>query len=305
MVDPVREESLISLPVFPDFRPIELADREFVEDLLRREQPESSELNFANTYLWRRKYGFEIAGVRDGVAIRALDRSGGRFFLQPIGVSDAPDAAKEMLSADGADRLCRVQESKARELEEHGFHIESDRDNSDYVYLASDLISLPGRKYHRKRNHIAQFQARYGYEYRRVGPDLVQQCMELQETWCDIRDCFIPENRPLAEEHSIVMEALSLLEQLELTAGAVIIDAKVAAFAVGGELNRETMLIHFEKANPAYPGLYQVMNREFAADAAAGYRYINREQDLGDEGLRKSKQSYYPHHMVNKYVVTL
>ncbi len=238
--------------------------------------------------------------VDDWLIVRGRDKDGRVFLLPPIGANDPVAAAVEAVSFE---RLARVPERLAEELAQRGLQTLYDRDNSDYVYLADDLINLPGRKFHRKRNHLMRFREEFKYEYRRVTQDLIEGCRRLQETWCDVRDCFVPENASLAEEHEAVNEALTLLEPLKLTAGAVMIDGEVVAFAVGGELNHETFVVHFEKANPTYPGLYQVINREFAADAASGYKFINREQDLGQEGLRRAKESYFPHHLENKYYV--
>lgn len=283
---------------FPIFRPVEISGAEIFDELLRRDQPVTSELTFANIYLWRRVYKFEVARLDDGLAVRGLDRHGEMFLLPPIGVSNPISAAEKMASFA---RLSRVPQGLAEQLEKRGLKAVYDRDNSDYVYLADDLINLPGRKYHRKRNHIEKFRETFGYEYKRLTQDLVEGCRRLQEQWCDVRECFLPENASLADEHYAVNEALDLLEPLGLVGGAILIDGEVAAFAVGGELNCSTFVVHFEKANPNYPGIYQVINREFAADAALGFTFINREQDLGQEGLRQAKESYFPHHLENKY----
>jgi len=283
---------------FPLFRPIEISGAEMFDELLRRDQPVTSELTFANIYLWRRVYGFEAAKIDGGLAVRGLDRHGTIFLLPPIGVSNPVSAAEKMASFA---KLSRVPQYLAEQLEKHGLKAAYDRDNSDYVYLADDLINLPGRKYHRKRSHLTKFRETFGYEYKRLTPDLVEGCRMLQEKWCDVKDCFLPENASLADEHYAVNEALDLLEPLGLVGGAILIDGEVAAFAIGGALNRSTFVVHFEKANPNYPGIYQVINREFAADAAAGFTFINREQDLGQEGLRQAKESYFPHHLENKY----
>lgn len=295
--------SVACIRQYPDFQPVELGQGQVLEDLLRMEQPSTSEMSAANIFLWRRTYGFEISRFGDGVIVRGTDRTGDPFFLPPIGVSDKPDVVRQILdSVDGAE-FRRVPEDMANSLREDGLFVEYDRDNSDYVYLASDLIDLPGRKYHRKKNHLAQFRNKYEFEYRRVTGKLISECVDLQVEWCDIRDCFIPENISLADEHVAIIDALNLLDELSLVAGAVLVDGRVAAFTIGGKLNPETLVIHFEKASPAYPGLYQVINHEFCADVAVDYRFVNREQDLGEPGLRKAKESYYPSHLVNKYNV--
>ncbi|MBI2842899.1 MAG: DUF2156 domain-containing protein [Armatimonadetes bacterium] len=295
----------MSVPAFPEFRQIDPADCRMLKELFRLDQPVTSELTCAGIILWRHKYGFRVSRLLDWVVIRADE---GPFFLPPVGVSDVPTAVCEIFDLSEQEgrakpEIRRVPEPMALELAEQGFAVEMDRDNSDYVYLARDLIELPGRKYHRKRNHIQQFASKHDYRYARLTRDLVPECIELQETWCDVRDCFTPENVSLAEEHAAVMEALSLLDELGLIGGAIVTDGSVAAFSLGEELNRDTFAIHFEKGNLAYPGIYQVMNQEFCADVAVGYPYVNREQDLGDPGLRKAKESYYPDHLVHKYIV--
>jgi hypothetical protein len=92
---------------------------------------------------------------------------------------------------------------------------------------------------------------------------------------------------------------------LGLKGGAILIDGKVEAFTLGEPLNQNTVVIHIEKANPTYEGIYPLLNQAFLENEWSGYTYINREQDLGEEGLRKSKESYFPHHMVNKYIIRL
>jgi hypothetical protein len=108
----------------------------------------------------------------------------------------------------------------------------------------------------------------------------------------------------LGEERAIY-EALINIEKLNFKGGVILIDGKVEAFALGEQLNPQTAVIHIEKANPAFDGLYQLINQEFCIHEWSTLPYINREQDLGEKGLRESKLSYHPHHMVNKYTVQL
>ena len=123
--------------------------------------------------------------------------------------------------------------------------------------------------------------------------------------WCDIRDCFTPENLSLAEEHAAVIETLDSFRELSLRGGVILIDGNIEAFTIGEPLNRETFVIHFEKANPRIIGLYQAINQEFCRTIADEYRFVNREQDLGEPGLRRAKESYCPDHLVEKYIVRI
>jgi hypothetical protein len=178
-----------------------------------------------------------------------------------------------------------------------------DRDQSDYIYLTEDLIKLEGRKYHRKRNHIKQFEERYSYQYVSLTPERLSECLRLENEWCDLRHCDVVPG--LANELRAIKEALTFFGQLSAKGGGIVIDKKVEAFTLGEPLNRETVVIHVEKANPAFEGLYPLIHQAFLEKEWAGYLYVNREQDLGEEGLRKSKESYFPHHMINKYTITL
>lgn len=184
-----------------------------------------------------------------------------------------------------------------------GFEVALDRDHSDYVYRSEDLIHLRGRKYHRKRNHIKQFKEKYIYEYHSLTPDRIPDCLRLQAEWCDLRQCEVIPG--LYNESVAIQEALKHFETLGIKGGVILIDGKVEAFTLGEPLNPDTVVIHIEKANPAFEGLYPTIHQAFLEHHWSDYPYVNREQDLGEEGLRKAKESYFPNHMVHKYAITL
>ena len=130
---------------------------------------------------------------------------------------------------------------------------------------------------------------------------MAESFLGLQEDWCELRDCV--ENPDLLHEDRAIYEAISHYKELGFRGGAISIDSKVEAFALGELLNPDTAVIHIEKANPDIPGLYAAINQLFCAKEWSGVKYINREQDLGLENLRKAKESYYPDHMVEKYTL--
>jgi hypothetical protein len=181
------------------------------------------------------------------------------------------------------------------------YAVVNDRDNSDYVYLAKDLISLSGNKYHRKKNHLNQFIKNHAFEYHPLNTELVRRVLGMQEAWCQIRECVVKPD--LLAEDFAVREALTYFEELGYQGGAVLINSVVEAFSLGEPLNEDAAVIHIEKANLEIPGLYAAINQLFCLNAWSNFTYINREQDMGSEGLRKAKESYYPHHMVNKYTL--
>jgi hypothetical protein len=202
-------------------------------------------------------------------------------------------------------KIVRVPEAVVAQIDwkTSGMKVELDRNQCDYVYLTQDLIELKGRKYHRKRNHIKQFQEKYSYQCIPLTPEWIPQCLQLETEWCDLRHC---EASPgLLNESFAIKEAFTHFEKLGVKGGTILINGKVEAFTLGDPLNPDTVVIHIEKANPAYEGLYPTINQAFLENQWSGYAYVNREQDLGEEGLRKAKESYFPHRLVNKYTVTL
>jgi len=291
---------------FPDWGDIGLEDGAVYAEFAEREQAVTSELSFDNLFAWRHSYNFRTTIIEDAFCLLAQPRDEAPFLLPPIGASDPADVVCQLFDhfrEQGIEPyIKRAPERLVASLTD--LQAVADSDHSDYVYLASDLATLAGRRYSKKRNQIAQFRSRYQYEYRRITPQMLAQCADLQVSWCDVRDCFHPENVGLAEENEAVMEAISNYEALDLIGGAILIDGKVEAFTIGGSLNRDTFVIHFEKGNPSIPGIYQVVNQAFCADVSAGYTFMNREQDLGDAGLRQAKRSYFPHHMIDKYVIS-
>ena len=290
-----------------DFKEIEIRDKGVFDRFLREDPPECSELTFTNLLIWRHQYHPVWLQWGESLLIILQAEDGRPFGLPPVGPGDkrkALDVLTEELQQLSADvRIRRVSESFVKRFVNPDRYIpEADPDNSDYVYLAKDLIHLSGRKYHRKKNHINQFLKKVVFEYRPLDRETVECCLEMQEAWCRMKECV--EKPDLLAEDYAVYEALTWFEDLGYQGGAILIGGKVEAFSLGEMLNPHTAVIHIEKANPDIPGLYAAINQRFCQNAWADVTYINREQDKGIEGLRKAKESYHPHHMVNKYTLT-
>ena len=194
----------------------------------------------------------------------------------------------------------RIPESLLSELSDFSnLKAVVDRNNSDYVYRIDKLIHLRGNKYHTLKNHINRFNKKYTWEYLPLTPGLVDECLILQEEWCRSKNCL--ESHHLLNEDKAVIEALQKMNILNYKGGVIRIKEKVEAFTLGELMNPETLVIHIEKANPEFPGLYPVLQQQFLEQEWSHIPFVNREQDLGIEGLRKSKLSYHPEYMVNKY----
>ncbi|MCB2225674.1 MAG: DUF2156 domain-containing protein [Desulfarculaceae bacterium] len=290
-----------------EYQELDLAAKPVFDRHLHEGPPCISELTFSNLFMWRHHYQPRWREEAGCLLVMVSPEGGPAFGLPPAGGGDFL-AASEALCRDLAGMgetplLQRVGERLALALDEGDrFAIELDRANSDYIYLAQELAELPGRRFHRKKNHFNKFVKTYEFEYRPLEAELITQVLDMQEEWCQLRECTADPG--LASEDQAIVEALTHYAHLDYSGGVILIDGKVEAFSLGEPLNPDTAVVHIEKGNPQFDGIYAAINKLFVANAWAGVKYINREQDLGLSGLRQAKESYQPDHMVNKYVVT-
>jgi hypothetical protein len=295
-------------PEFPQFKDFSLEEKPLLEWAFLKFPPVISEFTFTNLFIWRQIYQLRISHL-NGFTCLLSDKGDQSFFFPPIGDGDKVESFRTLLqyfkARGNSPKIARVPESMVTQIDwkENGMRVDLDRDQSDYLYLVKDLTQLEGRKYHRKRNHIKQFKERYPYQYLPLTPEWISECLRLETDWCDLRHCEVVPG--LANESVAIKEALTHFDQLNMKGGAILIDGKLEAFTLGEPLNPETVVIHIEKANPAFEGLYPLINQVFLENEWSAYLYVNREQDLGEEGLRKAKESYFPHHMIHKYILSL
>jgi len=292
--------------MLPGFKHLELGDKEMVTAYLQGDRPVTSELTFTNLFIWRHCYHPAWMERENCLLIVMQTKDGSLFGLPPLGQGDKVKAlrflADELSRVHPGAGICRVPEGFVEQFVDRSeFEVLPDRDNSDYVYLADDLINLRGKKYHKKKNHLNKFLKTSAYEYHALDQELVKSFLEMQEQWCQIRDC--AKDPDLLMEDYAVYQALMHFLELEYQGGAIFVDGRMEAFALGELLNENTAVIHIEKANQQIPGIYAAINQLFCLHAWNDVEYVNREQDLGIEGLRKAKMSYHPHHLVNKYIL--
>lgn len=183
------------------------------------------------------------------------------------------------------------------------FQFTADRDYADYLYLRTDLATLAGKKFQSKRNHVNKFKRTYNYEYTPITPDRIQECLDLEAEWCKANNC--DQHEGTGNERRALVYALHNFEELGLTGGILHVDGKIAAFTFGMPINQDTFGVHVEKADTSINGAYAMINYEFANHIPEQYVYLNREEDLGIEGLRKAKLSYQPAIIMEKYVACL
>jgi len=304
------ENSFTQPPLFPEFKPLGLEDKEIFRRLLWDYQPETSELTFTNLFIWKDFYNFAWSLDRDWLLIISDSPDGRSWTFPPIGPSMRTEICEKLLKWLGeikgikAPSIERADNRLAAELAQaSGFLIEPTRDHFDYVYRSEDLIQLAGHRYQAPRNHIHHLERSLAFSYEPLQDRHLSACLDLAEAWCAQKRC--AEDLSLQGEWAAVKAALQNFHDLNLQGAVILINGQVEAFTLGELLNEETAVVHIEKANPLISGVYAVINQEFCQHSWFQVPFINREQDLGVPGLRTAKMSYHPHHLVEKFRIRL
>lgn len=292
---------MAEIPPYPHSRPLVLADKERFDLLFAQLQPRISELTFAGLYLFRHAHAYRLTLVKDALVILGRSYGSAPFFFPPLS-GDIP-AALDRLFADqlplyGADELFVVSYLTDRPCE-----VVTDRDNADYLYRREDLATLQGKRYHKKKNRLNVFLNHYEYTVAPYSYEYRDGCRALLAAWREAR-MIEGENLSLEREAQATAEALEYARELGLAGLVVLVGGEVKGFVLGERLNQGTSVCHFEKADPQMEGLSQLLDREFNRLLFTDCTYVNREQDLGDEGLRMAKSSYHPIELITKYRAT-
>lgn len=281
---------------------LELSDRAAISSRLKAFPPEISEHTFTNLFLWRHFRKINFLHADDTLVFLTRDDSRDDLlvlFGPPVGPLPIQDIITSLGSRFGG--AARVPASATTGLNREMLIINKDRDNGDYVYRVEDLATLPGRKYSKKRNLVRQCRQNYDTVYEPINADNIDQCLAMQERWCEDRHC--ERDISLCGEFQAIRDAFRYFNDLQLIGGAIRLNGAIEAFAIGEQLHTDTAVCHFEKASPGFTGLGQLINTSFASTALGDFQYVNREQDLGIDGLRQAKKSYHPDHMVYKYTI--
>ena len=268
---------------------------EYCRFLARTPRP-TADLTFTNLWGWAEYYGLGLS-FRGDLCWICQTKPGLRFWA-PVGDWNTADWLSHPEVRKGvvlhraphelADILAVSLGSRAV--------MEDDRNQWEYLYDREELATLPGAKFHKKKTHVNGYHRRYGEDYRRLDdpehPDGIEDVLRLQEKWCQWRDC---ENSPsLMAENEAIFRVVGSWNRLPgLTGGALYVDGEIGAFSVGERVG-DMMVVHFEKVQAELKGVYQAINHSFVNHSAQGVTLINREQDMGELGLRQAKETYNP-----------
>lgn len=287
---------------YPHFLPLSIEHQPLIEAAFKNNPPEISEFTFTNLFAWREIYHFQIALLDNFILFESASGKT-RTFFPPIGKGDSRKLIERLLQETGGSFIRIPEGIKNLFVADARFIFEEDRNNFDYIYNVDELINLRGAKYDGKRNFIKRFKSLYQYEYVSLNRTNAKECLDFEEAWCSIKNCDRVEG--LRNERAAIKEIIRHFSSFHLIGGMIKVNSAVRAVAIAQELNPSTLVMHILKADQNCIGLYQTMLNEFLSRQAGNYAFVNLEQDLGIEGLRKSKLSYHPASMVKKFTLCL
>jgi len=267
---------------------------------------EASDYTFTNFFIWHLSRRIRYAVHDDFLFIEVQYPGQSPLALMPFGAGPLEQAVR-ILAEDFRRRdlpfyLRAVTKDRVEDLQRvtpDMFTFNPEPDRFDYVYRVDDLIRLEGNRYKPKRNHINVFKETYDYRYYPILPDVLHEVVDSEIEWCKKRDCESQED--LENEKKGILEAVKNYDRLCFQGGILKVAGKPVAFTFGEPLTNDTVVIHIEKADPDIRGAYQMINQQFLENEFPHMTWVNREEDLGIEGLRKAKQSYYPAKMIEKF----
>lgn len=289
-----------------------MAQKEMMDSYFDLVDYRACEYSFLTLYMWQHMYNTHVMEKNGTMYVVGHDTKG---YFSIVPVSKKKQWEKDLCQLTKLFETCfktskivmrAVPEEYATFLEENypgRFEIKKERDVFDYLYDAEKLRTLSGRKMHSKKNHYNAFMRNYAdrFEYKRLTQQSeFEEALELMDKWA--------ENKEIDEMILIEKKAVSKIferfdEHTEIKLGGIYIDGKLEAFTMAEMLTKDTVCVHIEKANAEIRGLYVAINKLFLENEYPEVKYVNREDDMGQENLRKAKMSYNPVAFVEKYSV--
>ena len=282
-----------------------VGDKKWVQEILSQCDFFTCESAFGNLYSYTAVMGVEIARIGGCLVVKwYTDKE--LSYAYPLGKGDRKKAMEYIIS-DGKRyndnyTVFDVPPAYLEELAEFFpdmFEIKANRDAYDYIYSSEDLINLKGKKYQPKRDHISYFEKNNNWTYEKITRKNIPECIAMSEKWLEKNKR--EDNKPLERELLIIKKSFDSFETLGYVGGLLRVDGEVVAYTMGERMTDDMFCVHIEKAYADIRGTYPMINREFVKNELSSYKYIDREDDAGEENLRKAKLSYYPAIMAEKY----
>lgn len=290
------------------FKSLELKDKDIINSYLRQQNYRASDLCFTNLYCWGRKFDTQFAITPDWLFIRFKDNNGRNSYLKPVGTGNLKEAIdliqENHLSFSSPFQMRGLTKEMIKEIEDAmpgRFDYQLNRSVSDYIYTTEKLIHLKGKKLQSKRNHINRFKRENDWKYHSLtgNRSLVEECKNMLDKWMEMNK---EEKDPsLVYDDYATTLMLDNFEYFNLKGGLICVDNEIAAFTIGEPLTEDTFVVHVEKAFTSIHGAYTIINQQFIENEASEFFYVNREEDMGMENLRRAKQSYHPDILLEKY----
>ena len=288
-----------------EFKTINLKYRDKFNELLLKTEYENSEFSFANIFIWSKAYDIQLCMKEEVIYISAVIPQTKKYVhFQPIFSDNSKlsmilDEIKKDIEFHGEVFCIAAANKLFTDLIKERFpkyKINEAREMYDYIYLTTDLSNLEGKKYRKKRTNINNFKNVFNYEYKKMDNDNKADCIKIFDKWNEnIKD-------DVLDEKNSILSAIENLDELELFGALIYIKDEPIAFTIAESFKEDTVLIHIEKAVPEYRSAYTIINQEFAERELLGkFKFINREEDMGIEGIKRAKLSYHPCKLVGKY----
>jgi len=290
------------------FSKLTLDDRHWAKEILMQSGLNGCEYTFGCAIVWNGYYKTYAAHFEDFIIYRYSEEQNRYAF--PAGKGDIKKAIDQIIEdAQRSGKAFSIRGITERELPvfekyyRDKFTFTETPESFDYIYNQSDLMNLSGKKYHSKRNHISSFLRTYeNWSYEEITEQNISECKEMLDCW--YKENIDENSESLKEERLALFKGLEIFFSVPFVGGFLRIDNNIVALTFGEALNDKNFVVHFEKALDI-KGAYAMINREFVSHSLQGYEYINREEDLGIEGIRKAKLSYHPAIILKKYEARL
>ncbi len=295
-----------------NFKPILLSDKKAIDSCLAGNTYRACDFCFTNLYAWQAKFKTTFSIEQDTLFIRYKDIDGELCYVIPIDKMPLEKSLSIIIQDARENNIPFIMKgitirmwNDIIKVMPDTFKFTHDRNNDEYIYLSERMIGLKGKKLQSKRNHINRFKKDYpDWNYFSLASEKdLQECSNMLDEWEDLN--LSKAEKSLRYDYIATKLMLENFGYLELRGGAVKVNGKIVAFTIGEPLTEDTFVIHVEKAYGEIIGAYPIINQQFAEHEISGYKYINREEDMGLDYLRQAKKSYYPDILLQERILTL